>query len=354
MNQTLLAINPGSTSTKWAVYQGKEILFNETIRHPDEALLKYKTIFAQMPYRLKMLLDALHDKGFNLEELDGIVGRGGLLKPLKSGTYRICPKMVKDASNATYGDHASNLGSILAYELATIYNIPAFIVDPVGVDELVSEARVSGLKGIERKSHVHALNIKAVSRKIAAQLNKPLEELNFVIAHIGGGISVVAQQHGQMIDVNNADNEGPFSPERCGGLPAKQLVQLCFSGKYTEQQLLNKLTKEGGIYSYLGTKNMIEVEERAKGYDREAALLIKAMVHQIGKEIGAMATVLEGKSDGIILTGGICHSSYIVSKIKEKVAFLGEVYVVPGEEELGALVEGALRVLNGQEDVKKY
>jgi butyrate kinase len=354
MKQTLLAINPGSTSTKWAIYQGKEILFSETIRHPDEALLRYKTIFAQLPYRLKILLDALHEKGFNLEELDGIVGRGGLLKPLKSGTYRICPKMVKDASNATYGDHASNLGSILAYELATIYNIPAFIVDPVGVDELTHEARVTGLKDIERKSHVHALNIKAVSRKIAATLNKPLEELNFVVAHLGGGISVVAQQHGQMIDVNNADNEGPFSPERCGGLPAKQLVQLCFSGKYTEKELLNKLTKQGGIYSYLGTKNMMEVEERAKGYDREAALLIKAMVHQIGKEIGAMATVLEGKIDGIILTGGICHSSYIVSKIIEKISFLGEVYVVPGEEELGALVEGALRVLNGQEEIKKY
>jgi butyrate kinase len=354
MCKIILAINPGSTSTKWAVYQGKEVLFNETIEHEDEALLKYKSVYAQMPFRLKTLLYALHDKGFALEKVDAIVGRGGLLKPMPSGTYLICEKMVKDAASGKHGEHASNLGSIIAYELATMYNLPSFIVDPVAVDELVSEARVTGLKDIERKSHAHALNIKAVSRKVAASLDRPLEELNFIVAHLGGGISVVAHQKGKMIDVNNADNEGPFSPERCGGLPAKQLVQLCFSGKYNEKQLLKKITTEGGIYSYLGTKNMIEVEERASSLDREAALLLKAMIHQIGKEIGAMATVLDGKVDGIILTGGICHSETIVSKIKNKIGFLGEVFVVPGEEELGALVEGALRVLSGQEEVKKY
>jgi butyrate kinase len=354
MCKTILAINPGSTSTKWAVYQGHEVLFKETIRHADEALLKYRTVYAQMAFRLKTLLDALHDKGFSLEKLDAIVGRGGLLKPLESGTYSVCEKMVKDAASGKYGEHASNLGSIIAFDLATMYNLPAFIVDPVGVDELVSEARITGLKDIERKSHAHALNIKAVSRKMALALNKPLEELNFIVAHLGGGISVVAHQKGRMIDVNNADNEGPFSPERCGGLPAKQLVQLCYSGKYNEKQLLKKITTEGGIYSYLGTKNLIEIEERAMGLDREADLLLKAMVHQIGKEIGAMATVLEGKVDGIILTGGISHSDYIVSKIKNKIGFLGEVFVVPGEEELGALVEGALRVLSGQEEVKRY
>lgn len=354
MCKTILAINPGSTSTKWAVYQGKEVLYQETIRHNDEALLKYRTVYSQMPFRLKTLLDALYHRGFTLEELDAIVGRGGLLKPLQSGTYLICEKMVKDAASGKYGEHASNLGSIIAFELATMYNLPAFIVDPVGVDELVSEARVSGLKDIERKSHVHALNIKAVSRKIAMQLGRPMEELNFVVAHLGGGISVVAHQKGRMIDVNNADNEGPFSPERCGGLPSKQLVQLCFSGKYSEKQLLKKINSEGGVFSYLGTKNIVEVEERGASLDREAALLIKAMVHQIGKEIGAMATVLEGKIDGIILTGGICHSTNIVSKLKDKIDFLGDVYVVPGEEELDALVEGALRALNGQEQVKKY
>jgi butyrate kinase len=354
MCKTILAINPGSTSTKWAVYQGQKKLYQETIRHEDEALLKYRTVYSQLPFRLKMILDALYDRSFGLEELDAIVGRGGLLKPLASGTYVVCEKMVKDASNAKYGEHASNLGSIISFELATMYNIPAFIVDPVVVDELSREARVSGIKDIERKSHAHSLNIKAVSRKVAAQIGKPLCELNFVVAHLGGGISVVAHQKGRMIDVNNADNEGPFSPERCGGLPAKQLIQLCFSGKYNEKQLLKKISREGGIFSYLGTKDMREVEERAMGLDREADLLLKAMVHQIGKEIGAMATVLEGNIDGIILTGGISHSHYIVSEIKKKVGFLGEIFVVPGEEELDALAEGALRVLNGKEQALRY
>jgi butyrate kinase len=354
MSHMILAINPGSTSTKWAVYQGTEVMFKETIYHDDEAIMKYRSIQSQMPFRLKMLLDAFHEKDFDLAQLNAIVGRGGLLKPLTSGTYHICEKVVKDAMTGRYGDHASNLGPILAYELATMYEIPSYIVDPVGVDELIPEARVSGLKDIERKSHAHALNIKAVSRKVATQIGRPLEELNFVVAHLGGGISVVAQQNGQMIDVNNADNEGPFSPERCGGLPAKQLIQLCFSGKYSEKEMLHKLTKSGGIYSYLGTKNLKEVEERALSLDREAALLLKAMVHQIAKEIGAMAAVLEGRIDGIILTGGISHSSYLVGQIRKKIGFLGEIFVVPGEEELGALAEGAFRVLNGQELARKY
>lgn len=354
MCKTILAINPGSTSTKWAIYQGNEELFSATVRHDDQAIMKYKSVYAQLPFRLKTLLDALHEKGFGLERLDAIVGRGGLLKPLSSGTYRVCENMIKDAASGKYGEHASNLGAIIAFELGINYNIPAFIVDPVGVDELVPEARISGFHDIERKSHAHALNIKAVSRKIAANIGKPLEDLNFVVAHIGGGVSVVAHQNGKMIDVNNAENEGPFSPERSGGLPAKQLVQLCFSGKYTERELLQKITKEGGVFSYLGTKDMIEVEKRAILGEEEATLILDAMVHQIGKEIGAMATVLDGKINGIILTGGICHSAYIVSKIKNKIGFLGEVFVVPGEEELSALAEGALRVLTGTETAGCY
>lgn len=354
MDKTVLVINPGSTSTKWAVYQGNDEILSETIRHDCHGLMKYRTVYDQMPFRLKTLLDALHNKGFSLEQLDGIVGRGGMLKPLKSGTYLVNEEMVKDAASGKYGEHASNLGSIIAFELASVYHIPAFIVDPVVVDELVSEARISGVKDIERKSHVHALNIKAVSRKIADKLRRPLDSLNFIVAHIGGGISVVAHQKGKIIDVNNADNEGPFSPERCGGLPAKQLIQLCFSGKYTEKELIRKITTEGGVFSYLGSKNMMEVEDRVLSGDEEAALILKAMVHQIGKEIGAMATVLEGQMDGIILTGGICHSTYIVSKIINKVSFLGEIFVVPGEEELEALAQGAIRVLTNQEAVKYY
>ncbi|WP_066175581.1 butyrate kinase [Bacillus marinisedimentorum] len=354
MPKTILAINPGSTSTKFAVFEGKEMVFSETIRHRDEDIMKYPSTADQLPYRLETIVRSLHEKNFDLGWLDGVVGRGGLLKPLESGTYEVNEEMLADARSGKYGDHASNLGSIIAYELAQQVGVPAYIVDPVGVDELVEEARLSGLADIERKSHVHALNIKAVSRQVAGDLGKPLEELNFVVAHIGGGISVVAHRGGRIIDVNNADNEGPFSPERAGGLPAKQLVQLCYSGKYTEKEMLQKLTKQGGMYSYVGTKSALEVEEKALAGDEKAGLVLKAMVHQIGKEIGAMATVLEGRIDGVILTGGISYSDYLVGRIKEKVGFLGEVYVVPGEAELEALAAGAVRVLLGEESVRIY
>ncbi len=330
------------------------MVFSETIRHRDEDIMKYSSTADQLPFRLETIMRSLQERKFDLGWLDGVVGRGGLLKPLESGTYEVNEEMLADARSGRYGDHASNLGSIIAYELAQQVGVPAYIVDPVGVDELVDEARLSGLADIERKSHVHALNIKAVSRKVAEELGKPLDELNFVVAHIGGGISVVAHRSGRIIDVNNADNEGPFSPERAGGLPAKQLVQLCYSGKYTEKEMLQKLTKQGGMYSYVGTKSALEVEEKALAGDEKAGLVLKAMVHQIGKEIGAMTTVLEGRIDGVILTGGICYSDYIVGRIKEKVGFLGEVFVVPGEAELEALDAGAGRVLLGEESVRVY
>lgn len=352
--KTILAINPGSTSTKLAVYAGKGLLFSETIRHPDQEIMSFPSVIDQLQFRINTITEHLVNRGFDMTRLDGIVGRGGLLKPLSSGTYVVCEAMLEDAKSCKYGEHASNLGAIIAYELAAEFNIPAFIVDPVGVDEMIDEARISGLADIERRSHVHALNIKAVSRKIASTLKKPIEQLNFVVAHIGGGVSVVAHRKGKIIDVNNADNEGPFSPERCGGLPSKQLVQLCYSGKYSEKEMLEKITKQGGVFSYLGTKSAIELEERAVIGDEKAALILNAMVHQIGKEIGAMATVLEGKMDGIILTGGICYSNVIVERIKKKVSFLGEVFVVPGEEELEALAHGALRVLTGEEKAMLY
>lgn len=354
MSKTVLAINPGSTSTKFAIYQGEELLFNETVRHDDAELMQIKTVSEQLPFRFETLLLSLERRQFDLKRLDGIVGRGGLFKPLESGTYTVNDNMIEDALMAKFGEHASNLGAVLARNIADNLSIPAFIVDPVGVDELIPESRLSGMAEITRISQVHALNIKAVSRKIAKQVNKPYEQANFVVAHLGGGISVVAKQNGRIIDVNNADNEGPFSPERAGTLPAKQLVKLCYSGRYTEQELLAKITKCGGVYSYLGTKNMIEVEERVMNGDNQAALVLHSMIHQIGKEIGAMATVLEGKLDGIILTGGLCFSEYIVTKLKEKVGFLGDIYVVPGEEELEALAAGAIRILTNVEQAKVY
>jgi butyrate kinase len=262
--------------------------------------------------------------------------------------------MIEDAMTSKFGEHASNLGAVMARELANQLDISAFIVDPVGVDELIDEARLSGMAEIDRISQVHALNIKAVSRKIARQLDKSIEDVNFVVAHIGGGISVVAERKGRLIDVNNADNEGPFSPERTGTLPAKQLVKLCYSGQFDEREMLAKITKMGGVYSYLGTKSMIEVEERVLNGDERATLVLNSMIHQLGKEIGAMSSVLEGDIDGIILTGGLSYCALIVEKIKQKVGFLADVYVVPGEEELEALAAGAIRVLTNQEQAKQY
>ncbi|MBT2662072.1 butyrate kinase [Bacillus sp. ISL-45] len=350
----ILAVNPGSTSTKLAVYENENLRFEQTIRHPDAEIMKLPELENQLPYRLNSIMEALRLQVFNPSQLDAVVGRGGMLKPMDSGTYMVDENLLNDARSGRYGNHASNLGSMIAAEIAGAHHIPAYIVDPVCVDELAEEARISGLADIERKSHVHALNIKAVSRKIAAELGKDLVETNFVVVHLGGGISVAALQNGRIIDVNNAENEGPFSPERAGGLPAKQLVQLCFSGRYTEKELLQRMTKQGGVYSYLGTKNLIGVEKRAAEGDTEAALILKAMVHQIGKEIGAMATVMEGKLDGIILTGGIAHSDMITGLIKKKISFLGKVFVLPGEAEMEALAAGALRVMNGLEDVKIY
>lgn len=350
----ILAINPGSTSTKLAAYENNNLLFEETIRHVDQQQMEFANIVDQLSFRMEKIKEVLQERGFQLSTLDAVAGRGGMLKPLSSGTYLVNDPLLDDARSGKYGSHASNLGSILAAEIASTYNIPAYIVDPVGVDELVDEARISGLVDLERKSHVHALNIKAVSRKISVQIGRSFSEANFVVAHLGGGISVAALQGGRIVDVNNAENEGPFSPERAGGLPAKQLVQLCFSGKYTERELLQRITKQGGIYSYLGTKCVIEAEKRALDGDTEAELILKAMVHQIGKEIGAMATVLEGRMDGIILTGGIAHSDRIVGWIRDKIGFLGEVFVVPGEAEMEALSAGAFRVLTGEEEAKIY
>ncbi|MBT2694022.1 butyrate kinase [Bacillus sp. ISL-55] len=350
----ILAINPGSTSTKLAVYEDEKLLFEETIRHADAEIMKLQEMADQLPYSLESIMEALRLKEFKPSELDAVVGRGGLLKPMDSGTYFVDHHLLEDARSGKYGNHASNLGSIIAAEIAETHHMPAYIVDPVCVDELIEEARISGIADIERKSHVHALNIKAVSRKIAAEIGKDVDDTNFVVAHLGGGISVAALRNGRIIDVNNAENEGPFSPERAGGLPAKQLVQLCFSGKYTEKELLQRMTKQGGIYSYLGTKNVIEVEQRVLAGDLEAAIILKAMVHQIGKEIGAMATVLEGKMDGIILTGGIAHSEMITGLIQEKISFLGKVFVLPGEAEMEALAAGAFRVMKGQEEAKIY
>jgi len=354
MNPLILAINPGSTSTKFAVYSGEELVFKESIKHKDEELANYATIADELDYRFDLLLSYLEKHNIDKGKLNGIVGRGGFLRPLPSGTYLIDELMIDDLRNAKFGEHASNLGALISYKLSSELNIPSFIVDPIVVDEMDDVARISGIPDLERKSNLHALNIKAVSRKVAKQLEKRHKDLNFVVAHLGSGISVVAHKMGKIIDVNNANNEGPFSPERSGGLPASQLAKLCYSGKYTEKEMLNRLSKEGGLFAYLGTKNEMEAEERMQQGDANAKLILDAMIYQIAKEIGAMSTVLDGKVDGIILTGGLSYSDYIVDNLTKKVKFISPIYIVPGEEELEALAFGALRVINGDELAKSY
>ncbi len=350
----ILAVNPGSTSTKFAIFQGERLIFKESIKHKDEELSRFSTVANQLDYRFNLLTKELDKHQFSLGQLKAVVGRGGFVKPLPSGTYLIDEAMIEHVKTAKYGEHASNLGPMIAYKLSKHLKIPAYIVDPVVVDELEDVARLSGIPELERKSHVHALNIKAVSRTVAEQLGKKYNEYNFVVAHLGGGISVVAHRKGRIVDVNNANNEGPYSPERAGGLPAFQLVQLCYSRRYTEKEMLTKLAKEGGFYAYLGTRNAMQVEEQAKKGDKRAKLVLDGMIYQVAKEIGAMAAVLDGEVDGIILTGGLSYSEYIVQKVKKKVAFISSIYVVPGEEELEALAHGALRIINGKEQAIKY
>ncbi|SCY96363.1 butyrate kinase [Alkaliphilus peptidifermentans] len=350
----ILAINPGATSTKIAVYEADTVLFTKTVEHSVKDLESFDKIFDQYQYRLDLVLQVLKEKNIELESLAAIVGRGGLLKPLAGGTYRVNEKMVNDLKMAERGEHASNLGAVMASNLANQLNISAFIVDPVSVDEMEPVARVSGLADIQRVSLSHALNMKAVARKVAKSMGKKYEEAKLIVVHLGTGVSVTPHKNGKMIDVNNAKAEGPFSPDRCGGLPADQLVKLCFSGKYTYDELKEILGSKGGFYSYFGTKDAREVEGMAEAGNKEAEIVLDALAYQVAKEIGAMATVLMGEVDRIVLTGGIAHSKRIVDDIVKRVKFIAPVEIIPGEEELESLALGALRIINGDEEAAIY
>ncbi|WP_347877413.1 butyrate kinase [Caloranaerobacter azorensis] len=302
-----------------------------------------------------MILETLNEKGINLTKLSAVVGRGGLLKPIAGGTYKVNERMLEDLKVGVLGEHASNLGGILAHEIASQLNIPAFIVDPVVVDEMEDVARISGMPELERKSIFHALNQKAVARRAAKELGKAYNEVNLIVAHLGGGISVGAHKNGRVIDVNNAlDGEGPFSPERTGGLPVGDLVKLCFSGKYTLAEMKKKIKGNGGLVAYLGTNDAREVVKMIENGDKKAELVYKAMAYQVAKEIGSLAAVLEGKVDGIILTGGIAYDKRFTKWIIDRVSFISKVFVYPGEDEMIALAEGGLRVLRGEEEAKVY
>lgn len=350
----ILAVNPGATSTKFAVFDNEEAILKKTIEHQENDLKRFEKVFDQYHYRLNLILTVLEEAEIPLTSLEAVVGRGGLLRPISGGTYAVNERILKDLVKAEWGEHASNLGAVIADNLAKRLGIPAFIVDPVAVDEMESEARISGMPDLPRKSMSHALNSKAVARKVAEDMGKRYNELNLVVAHLGSGISVAPHRKGRMIDVNNAQEEGPFSTDRTGGLPARALAKLCYSGKYSEKEMLQKISGSGGMYDLLGTKDVREAEKRANEGDSQANLVLNAMAYQVAKEIGAMSAVLSGEVDRIILTGGIAYSQRIVDSIISRVKFIAPVEVVPGEEELESLAAGAIRVLRAEETAMDY
>ncbi len=353
----VLAINPGSTSTKIAVFNGNKQEFLKTIKHSVEELAPFKHIVEQYDFRKEMIIRELQEAGFELSSFSAVVGRGGLLKPIPGGVYEVNDLMINDLRKAKMGEHASNLGGIIAKEIASTAGSEtcSFIVDPVVVDEMDDIARLSGMPELPRISIFHALNQKAVARRYAEEVEKKYEELNLIVVHMGGGISIGAHKAGRVVDVNNAlDGDGPFSPERSGGVPSGGLAKLCFSGTYTLGEIKKKLKGKGGLVAYLGTNDAYEVEMRVKDGDKEAELVYRAMAYQISKDVGAMATVLNGNVDQIILTGGVAYDKHFVSWLKERITFIAGVTVYPGEDEMKALAEGGVLALNGTLEVKQY
>lgn len=355
MAYKLLIINPGSTSTKIGVYEGEKEILEETLRHSSEEIAAYDTIFDQLGFRKEVILNVLKDKNFDINTLDAVVGRGGMLKPIPGGTYKVTDELIEDLKIGVQGQHASNLGGILAREIGDSVNVPSFIVDPVVVDELCDIARISGAPELPRVSKFHALNQKAVAKRYGKESGKGYENLNLIVTHMGGGVSVGAHKKGQVVDVNNAlDGDGPFSPERAGSVPVGELIKMCFSGDYTEKEIYSKICGKGGLVALLNTNDMRDALKAMEEGDKKAELVYNAFIYQVAKEIGAMATVLEGKVDRIILTGGIAYSDVVINKIKERVGFISEMTVYPGEDELLALAQGAIRVLDGEESAKEY
>ncbi|MFC7394151.1 butyrate kinase [Scopulibacillus cellulosilyticus] len=351
----ILAINPGSTSTKIAVYSDEQPIFEKTIRYDASELTDYETIIDQYQMRKTSILETLDEEGLNLSHLSAVVGRGGLLRPIEGGTYAVNEKMLEDLRAGYSGEHASNLGGILAYEIGQQLNIPSFIVDPVVVDEMEPIARISGFPEIERKSIFHALNQKAVARRVSKQLGKDYKELDLIVTHMGGGVTVGVHKHGRVIDVNNGlHGEGPFSPERAGTIPVGDLISMCYSGEYYVDEIMKKAVGQGGLVGYLNTNDAVKVEEMIENGDEYAALVYDAMAYQIAKEIGAASTVFKGKMDAIVLTGGLAYGKDFVKAITKRIDWIADVIVVPGEDELQALVEGTLRVLREEEQAKVY
>jgi butyrate kinase len=347
----ILAINPGSTSTKIAVYDDEDEAFKRSVEHPAGEIAKYASIADQYPLRYGTILESLAQGGIELASLSATVGRGGLLPPVKSGAYRVNEAMIDRLAHRPVVEHVANLGAIIAYRIAQSLGIPAFIYDSVSVDELTDIARISGMAEIPRKSFSHALNMRAAAIRCAKSMGREYADLNLVVAHLGGGHSVSVHHGGRMVDIVS-DDEGPMSPERAGRVPCKDLIDMCYV--HERAVMRKKLRGAGGLVSYLGTNSALEVEERIAKGDERAALVYEAMAYQVAKGIGELATVVDGKVDRILITGGIAHSTMMTGWIRKRVEFIAPVEVLPGENELEALALGALRVLRGEESARDY
>ncbi len=354
----ILAINPGSTSTKIGIFKNEQEVYSKSVQHDSDELKKFDKIADQKSYRKKYILKTIEEAGLNLAEIDEFVGRGGLVKNLKSGVYKINDDYLHDATIGLNGEHASNLGGILAYELAKQSGPEknAYTVDPVVVDEYEEIAKISGMPEISRVKSFHPLNQKAVSRRYANSINKKYEDLNLIVAHLGGGISIGAHKNGKVIDVNAAlGGDGPFSPERAGGVPPLPLMEMCYSGKYTFDEMYSKLIGESGVYAYLGTKDIRDVIQKIENGDTKAKLILEAMAYQISKEIGACAVALSGNVDAIIITGGIANCSILCEWISDRINFISEkIIIYPGEDEMKALAEGVFEAINGNREILEY
>lgn len=351
----VFAINPGSTSTKIAMFEGDKEVFSKNVSHDAEKLKEFKEISDQFDYRKETILKELAEAGQTLEGVDAFSARGGGLVNVEGGVYKVGEKLLEHARVGYTVKHPATLGAQLADAFAKEYGGVAFVVNPPDVDEFTDVARVTGLKGIYRESRIHALNQKEIGIRYAAKRGKKYEDLKLIICHIGGGISVTAHNHGKMVDSNDiANGDGPMAPTRCGQLPVKDVVTMCFSGKYTEKEMREKITKTGGLVDHLGTSDAREVTEMIKNGNQYAKLIYDAMIYEIGKTAGSMAAVLCGKVDGIIFTGGISHDKYVVEKLTEMLSFIAPITVMAGEFEMEALAAGAIRVLSGKEEAKTY
>jgi butyrate kinase len=352
----IIAVNPGSTSTKIAVYRNKECIFEENIKHSTEDLAPFEKITDQFEFRKRAILPKLNGAKFDRDKVKVIMGRGGMVHPIESGIYRINEQMKKDLIESPIIEHASNLGCFIAEDLAKEFpNAEAFICDPVVTDELDEIARIAGHPEFIRRSVFHALNQKATARRHATAIGKKYEELDLIVVHLGGGISVGAHRNGRVIDVNQAiGGEGPFSPERSGSVPVIDVVRLAYSGKYSEKEFAKMLVGQGGLSAYLGTNNAYEVEQRVKSGDKKAELIYEAMAYQVAKYIGAKAVVLKGKVDGILITGGIAYDKWFVDKIREYAGWIGPFFIYPGENEMEALAMNAWRAVHGEVEIKDY